>query len=113
MEDIEIWRGCQEHEIYKLFVIDYFYSPPQSIKRIKEDEVNFEREFLKVIFFMFLRNVYQTKVSDKNGACDILQFFTANLSLHLYTGRIQCEVLTTLPFCFSWIKKFLGQQSKI
>ena len=29
------------------------------------------------------------------------------------TGRIQCEVLTTLPFCFSWIKKFLGQQSKI
>ena len=31
----------------------------------------------------------------------------------LYTGRIQCEVLTTLPFCFSRIKKFLGQQSKI
>ena len=29
------------------------------------------------------------------------------------TGRIQCEVLTTLPFCFSWIKKFPGQQSKI
>ena len=29
------------------------------------------------------------------------------------TGRIQCEVLTTLPFCFSWIKKFLGQQLKI
>ena len=29
------------------------------------------------------------------------------------TGRIQCEVLTTLPFCFSWIKKCLGQQSKI
>ena len=29
------------------------------------------------------------------------------------TGRIQCEVLTTLPFCISWIKKFLGQQSKI
>ena len=29
------------------------------------------------------------------------------------TGRIQCEVLTTLPFCFSWIKKFLGQQWKI
>ena len=29
------------------------------------------------------------------------------------TGRIQCEVLTTLPFWFSWIKKFLGQQSKI
>ena len=29
------------------------------------------------------------------------------------TGRIQCEVLTTLPFCFSWIKKFLEQQSKI
>ena len=28
------------------------------------------------------------------------------------TGRIQCEALT-LPFCFSWIKKFLGQQSKI
>ena len=33
--------------------------------------------------------------------------------LTLTTGRIQCEVLTTLPFCFSWIKKFLGQQSKI
>ena len=31
----------------------------------------------------------------------------------IYTGRIQCEVLTTLPFCFSWIKKFLGQHSKI
>ena len=31
----------------------------------------------------------------------------------LNTGRIQYEVLTTLPFCFSWIKKFLGQQSKI
>ena len=30
-----------------------------------------------------------------------------------FTGRIQCEVLTTLPFCFSWIKKFLGQQSKL
>ena len=29
------------------------------------------------------------------------------------TGRMQCDVLTTLPFCFSWIKKFLGQQSKI
>ena len=29
------------------------------------------------------------------------------------TGLIQCEVLITLPFCFSWIKKFLGQQSKI
>ena len=29
------------------------------------------------------------------------------------TGRIQCEVLTRLPFCFSLIKKFLGQQSKI
>ena len=27
-----------------------------------------------------------------------------------YTSRIQCEVLTALPFCFSWIKKFLGQQ---
>ena len=40
---------------------------------------------------------------------------TAEISvLHsIYTGRIQCEVLTTLPFCFSWIKKFLGQQSKI
>ena len=34
-------------------------------------------------------------------------------NINLYTGRIQCEVLTTLPFCFSWIKKFLGQQSKI
>ena len=32
---------------------------------------------------------------------------------HINTGWIQCEVLTTLPFCFSWIKKFLGQQSKI
>ena len=31
----------------------------------------------------------------------------------IITGRIQCEVLTTSPFCFSWIKKFLGQQSKI
>ena len=31
----------------------------------------------------------------------------------LFMGRIECEVLTTLPFCFSWIKKFLGQQSKI
>ena len=31
----------------------------------------------------------------------------------LLTGRIQCAVLTTVPFCFSWIKKFLGQQSKI
>ena len=31
----------------------------------------------------------------------------------IFTGRIQCEVLTTLPFCFSWIKKFLGQQLKI
>ena len=31
----------------------------------------------------------------------------------LHTGQIQCEVLTTLPFCFSWIKNFLGQQSKI
>ena len=30
-----------------------------------------------------------------------------------HTGRIQCEVLTTLSFCFSWIQKFLGQQSKI
>ena len=29
------------------------------------------------------------------------------------TGRIQCEVLTTLPILSSWIKKFLGQQSKI
>ena len=45
----------------------------------------------------------------------------ADFSLHreslviciLTTGRIQCEVLNTLPFCFSWIKKFLGQQSKI
>ena len=33
--------------------------------------------------------------------------------VNLNTGRIQCEVLTTLPFYFSWIKKFLGQQSKI
>ena len=31
----------------------------------------------------------------------------------MYTGRIQCEVLTTLPILFSWIKIFLGQQSKI
>ena len=31
----------------------------------------------------------------------------------VYTGRIQCEVLTTLPIFSSWIKKFLGQQSKI
>ena len=31
----------------------------------------------------------------------------------LTTGVIQCKVLTRLPFCFSWIKKFLGQQSKI
>ena len=23
----------------------------------------------------------------------------------IYTGRIQCEVLTALPFCFSWIKR--------
>ena len=30
-----------------------------------------------------------------------------------YTGRIQCEVLTTLPILSSWIKKFLGQQLKI
>ena len=30
-----------------------------------------------------------------------------------YKGRILCEVLTTLPFCFSWIKKFLGQELKI
>ena len=30
-----------------------------------------------------------------------------------YTGRIQCKVLTTLPFYFSWIEKFLGQQLKI
>ena len=29
------------------------------------------------------------------------------------TGRIQCEVLTTLLFCFSGIKKFLGHQEKI
>ena len=29
------------------------------------------------------------------------------------TGRIQFEVLTTLPILSSWIKKFLGQQSKI
>ena len=35
------------------------------------------------------------------------------ISLEYNTGRIQCEVLTTLPFCFSWIKKFLGQQLKI
>ena len=33
--------------------------------------------------------------------------------LTMYRGRIQCEVLTTLPFCFSRIKKFLGQQLKI
>ena len=31
----------------------------------------------------------------------------------LSTGRIQCEVLTTLPILSSWIKKFPGQQSKI
>ena len=29
------------------------------------------------------------------------------------TGVIQCEVLTTLPILFSWIKKFLWQQSEI
>ena len=29
------------------------------------------------------------------------------------TGRIQCEVLTTLPFFGYWIKKFLGQQLQI
>ena len=37
---------------------------------------------------------------------------TEDPSQHSDTGRIQCEVLTTLPFCFSCIKKFLGQQSE-
>ena len=32
---------------------------------------------------------------------------------HSNTGQIQCEVLTTLPNLSFWIKKFLGQQSKI
>ena len=73
--------GAKEHEIYKLFIINF-----QSIKRIDEDEVKFEREFLEGIFFMSLRNVYQTKVSYKNGACDVFQFFTANLFLHLYVS---------------------------
>ena len=36
-------------------------------------------------------------------------FCTGNNS----TGRIQCEILTTLPILSSCIKKFLGQQSKI
>ena len=36
-----------------------------------------------------------------------------SVQLPVTTRRIQCEVLTTLPFCCSWIKKFLGQQSKI
>ena len=40
------------------------------------------------------------------------RFLIAASGPPFYTGRIQCEVLTTLPFCFSWIKKFLGQQSK-
>ena len=34
------------------------------------------------------------------------------VELDLITGRIQCEVLTTLPILSSWIKKFLGQQSQ-
>ena len=44
-------------------------------------------------------------------ASDICKVNSINLCFG--TGRIQCEVLTTLPFCFSWIKKFQGQQSKI
>ena len=39
--------------------------------------------------------------------------FYPDYMLTFHTGRIQCEVLTTLPILSSWIKKFLGQQSKI
>ena len=39
--------------------------------------------------------------------------FQANQESSSNTGRIQCEVMTTLPILSSWIKKFLGQQSKI
>ena len=51
-----------------------------------------------------VQGVFVQGVSVQGGLCQG--------DLHA-TGRIQCEVLTTLPFCFSWIKTFLGQQLKI
>ena len=41
------------------------------------------------------------------------RLLATNMFKTCVTGRIQCEVLTALPFCFSRIKKFPGQQSKI
>ena len=45
------------------------------------------------------------------GGLDIVMLWLKAISS--YTGLIQCEVLTTLPILSSWIKKFLGQESKI
>ena len=48
---------------------------------------------------------------EKECTLTIRQIFSPDILcsasvLTSYIGRIQCEVLTTLPFCFTWIKKF-------
>ena len=65
-------------------------------------------------YVLFLQPIDETRVhpilvSRSEGAADLTGFINPGFS----TGRIQCEVLTTLPILSSWIKKFLGQQSKI
>ena len=43
----------------------------------------------------------------------LLQFECAPVIFHyLLTGRIQCEVLTTLPFCFLGLKSFQDNNRK-
>ena len=67
--------------------------------------------------FGVTRLVYQETKAIQSHITSNVKRFTLTLSVNRSqahnTGVIQCEVLTTLPILCSWIKKFLGQQSKI
>ena len=116
-EKINSWSILTNKSVWKSVGWEESFNGSQTITLVKKDDDLFAHRFL---LYTTLQNTnhHRTAASvfDWQGAHVLVSIRSVHIILFTdgcNTGRIQCEVLTTLPILSSWIEKFLGQQSKI